>query len=321
MYRAELEGFHRPVPGDIAFQVRDWFSNAVRTAIPEPQASLGVGYLVGQRRALPAELDTALQIAGLTHIVVASGYNLTILVRFARRLFEKISKYLSVLASSGLIISFISVTGLSPSMSRAGLVAGLALLAWYYGRSFHPMVLLSFAAAVTVLVNPAYAWGDVGWQLSFAAFGGVMIVAPLLQQFYFGDKKPGTLRQIVGETFAAWLCTLPILMSTFGYASIVAVFANLLILPLVPLAMVLVLFAGIGALVVPVIAELIALPATLLLTYMTEVTFAMSNVSWARLEIAIDSALVGGLYLALIVFCLYMWRATQLDLSKTSIVD
>ena len=127
VYRANILYIKRPQPGDIALHIRDWFANAVRQAVPEPEASLGVSYLVGQRRALPEKLDIALRTAGLTHIVVASGYNLTILVRLARRLFVRISKYLSALVSGNLIIGFIGVTGLSPSITRAGLVTGLSL--------------------------------------------------------------------------------------------------------------------------------------------------------------------------------------------------
>ena len=191
MYRATVIKAQRPEPGDVARRVRDWFADNVRLAIPDPQAALGIGYLVGQRRALPPELDQALQIAGLTHIVVASGYNLTILVRLARRLFVKVSKYLSALSASLMIAAFIAVTGASPSMARAGLVASLSLAAWYYGRKFHPLVLLPFAAAVTVLIDPSYAWNDLGWQLSFAAFAGVMIVAPLLHRYFYGDIEVG----------------------------------------------------------------------------------------------------------------------------------
>ena len=68
-----------------------------------------------------------------------------------------------------------------------------------------PTCFATHRVAITVLINPSYAWGDVGWQLSFAAFAGVMLLAPLLQSYYFGDKKPGTVRQILGETIAATL--------------------------------------------------------------------------------------------------------------------
>jgi competence protein ComEC len=321
MYRAKIMSVKRPEPGDVARVVRDWFADGVRTAIPEPQASLGIGYLVGQKRALPNDLVEALQIAGLTHIVVASGYNLTILVRLARRLFEKVSKYLSALSSSIMIASFIAITGLSPSMSRAGLVAGLSLAAWYYGRRFHPLVLLSFAAVITVIINPSYIWGDLGWQLSFAAFGGVMILAPLLQRFFFGEKKPGVFRQILGETIAAIIVTAPLLISAFGQFSNVAIIANLLILPFVPLAMLLTFIAGIAALVIPTASTIIGLPATWLLSYMTNVAEYLSHLSWAVTTVQISSFTVTICYFILIAICIYLWRITKFDLRNTNLIE
>ena len=151
----------------------------MREVVKEPQASLGIGFLTGQRSTLPDSLDEQLRIVGLTHIVVASGYNLTILVRFARRLFVRYSKYWATVSASVMICGFVLVTGFSPSMSRAALVTGLSLAAWYYGRKIHPLVLLLFAAAITVLINPSFLWGDIGWALSFTAFAGVMLLAPL----------------------------------------------------------------------------------------------------------------------------------------------
>ncbi len=321
MYRADLKKVERPEPGDVARQVRDWFVDAIRIAIPEPQASLGIGYLTGQRRALPEELVTALQIAGLTHIVVASGYNLTILVRLARRLFVKVSAYMSTAIAGGMTICFVAVTGASPSMTRAGLVTGLSLLAWYYGRKFHPLVLLSVVAAITVLVNPSFAWGDLGWQLSFAAFAGVMVVAPLMQRYFFGGKKPGTIRQILGETVAAQIVTLPILVLAFGQFSNVAIVANLLVLPLVPLAMLLTFIAGVGGLMAPGVAEIIGLPAQWLLQYMIGVAQYLSQLPWAQTQIEASGWLVALSYIVIVLICVYMWRKTKFNLRDSNIVE
>jgi competence protein ComEC len=175
-----------------------------------------------------------------------------------------------MLSSTAMILAFMAVTGMSPSMSRAGLVAGLSLAAWYYGRKIHPLVLLPLAAAVTLLVNPQFGWNDLGWQLSFAAFAGVIILAPLLQRYFFGDKEPGAIRQVAGETLSAQIFTLPLLVMAFGMMSNVALLANVLILPLVPLAMLLVFLAGIFA-TVPLLGAVIAAPTTWLLS-----TFASS---------------------------------------------
>lgn len=321
MYRPDILSVMRPIPGDVALSVRNWFADSVRRVIAEPQASLGIGYLVGQRRALPPELDEALSIAGLTHVVVASGYNLTILVRLARRLFQNVSKYLSTLSASLMILGFIAVTGMSPSMSRAGLVAGLSLAAWYYGRNIHPLVLIPFAMAVTVLFNPSYVWGDVGWQLSFAAFAGVIIMAPLLQAYYFGDKKPGTLRQILGETFSAWLWTLPILAMSFGVVSNVAIFANLLVLPLVPLAMLLTFITGVCSLISPAVGSIAAWPTQILLDYMTSVATRFANLSWSQQEVDITPGVVLVCYGALAIWCWWMWRKERTVLAQSNIVE
>jgi competence protein ComEC len=320
-YRAHIVTAQRPMPGDVAGRLRDGFAGRVRQAVPEPEASLGLGYLLGQRRSLPPELGDALKIAGLTHVVVASGYNLTILVRLARRLFEKVSKYMAALSGALMIVAFILVTGLSPSMSRAGLVAGLSLIAWYYGRKFHPLVLLPFAAAVTLLVNPSYGWNDLGWQLSFAAFGGVMIVAPLLQRYFFGDKEPGTVRQIVGETVSAQIATLPILVIAFGQFSNVAVIANILVLPFVPLAMLLTFIAGLGVLAWPPSAVLVGRPAEMLLSYMVTVAQYFAHLPWAQTDMKVGIA-AGAAYYAVLVGALwYMWRVTKFDLRGSNIVE
>lgn len=274
----------RPTPGDIPLEIRDTFAGNVRASISEPAASLGIGYLLGQKSALPAELIDALKITGLTHIVVASGYNLTILVRVGKRLFEKISKYLVAASGLALIVGFIAITGLSPSMSRAGLVAGLALWAWYYGRKFHPVTLLGAVAAVTVLVNPSYVWGDLGWLLSFAAFAGVMIVAPIATAYLYGNEKVPFVGQLLVETIAAQVATLPIMIMAFQQFSIIAPLANLLILPIIPVIMLLTAFAGFVTWLVPALGAVVGWPAEQLLTLQLHIITWCADVPWALEE-------------------------------------
>jgi competence protein ComEC len=320
MSRATLLSAVRPVPGDVGRVVRDWFADKVRTLLPEPQASLGIGFLTGQKSALPDSLSDALKIAGLSHIVVASGYNLTILVRLARRLFVRVSKYLAAISSGTMIAMFVAMTGLSPSMTRAGLVSSLSLLAWYYGHRFHPLVLLPFVAAITVAVQPSYVWGDLGWQLSFAAFAGVMIVAPLLQSYFFGQKEPGVFRQILGETIAAHIVTVPIIAIGFGVVSNVAIFANVFVVPLVPVAMLLTFITGLWSILGVPFGWLIATPTTWLLSYMTNVATFVSELSWAQSELTLELWMWGVYVVLIIAACLWMTRATKYDLRDSNTV-
>lgn len=305
---------------DAALALRDGFVDHARAIISEPQASLGIGYVVGQRRALPEELDHALKIAGLTHIVVASGYNLTILVRLARRLFEKISRYQATLSAAIMIMGFIAVTGMSPSMVRAGLVSGLSLWAWYVGRKFHPITLLAVALAVTVLWQPSYAWGDLGWQLSFAAFAGVMILAPLVHAYFWGNNTPSTWRQIMVETVSAQIATMPIIVLAFGKLSLIAPLSNLLILPFVPLAMMLTFLASVTHWLLPSLA-IVGLPAQWLLGYMTYIAETSAKVSWAQIDLRLEWWNVAIYYVLLALVCIYMRWRTGYNMRTSNIIE
>lgn len=318
---ATIVSVSREKGGDIARTVRDWFAIQVHTAISSPASDLGVGYLLGQKSALPVDLEESLRIAGLTHIVVASGYNLMVLVRLTRRIFAPISKYLAVLSGGTLVMGFIAITGASPSMTRAGIVAGLGLWAWYYGRKFHPVTLLLFAAAATVLLNPTYAWGDVGWQLSFAAFAGVMIVAPLIRAYFYGNEKPAFVSQLAGEAIAAQIMTAPIIMAVFGQFSNISIIANLLVLPFVPLAMLLVAFAGIGSAIFPAFAAVFGWPAQVVLDAMVAVIEWCASVSWAHAEVALSWWGVVLWYCVLAGALTYVKWRTQYRLYDASIVD
>lgn len=322
MYFADMVKVERPEGADIARDVRDTFTDAVRMGIPEPEASLGVGYLTGQRSTLPAELEDQLRIVGLTHVVVASGYNLTILVRFARRAFEKVSKYMAAASAGAMIICFMLVTGFSPSMSRAGLVAGLSLLAWYYGRTVHPMVLLPFTAGITLLVNPMYIWGDLGWYLSFLSFVGVILFSPLVHDYFWGaGKQPGVVRQTLVDTMSAQLITFPILAFSFGEYSPYALLANLLVLPLIPLTMVLTFVTGIVGLIIPQIVALVGVPADLILSYMTYIIRWVAELPGAQSELSFGVSAMIISYA--VIFCVgfHMQQKTKHSFRQDSIVE
>lgn len=312
VFRANIQQIVHPKPGDIGRQFRDWFAAGVDRAIPQPQASLGVGYLLGQKSALPETLEEQIRIAGLTHVVVASGYNLMILVVFARKLLVKISKYMATFAGSTMIVGFVLITGLSPSMSRAGLVAGLGLLAWYYGRRFHPLILLPLAAAVTLVIKPAYIWGDVGWFLSFAAFFGILVLAPLLHSYFWGvNAKSGPLGQLIIATFSAQLATLPIIMYVFGQYSLYALLANLLVLPVVPFSMLFTFLAGLAGLMAPAIATVIGAPATLLLKYCTFIIERIAQLPNAQGEVNLGGMWLAWSYGLMIILGVFLWRKTR----------
>ncbi len=268
------------------------FATGMQTALPEPQASFGLGLLIGQRTNLSTELVTQLTMVALVHIVAVSGYNLTILVRAAARL-KLGSKYQQLVLALTLIVVFILMTGFSASIVRAAVVSLLSLWAWYYGRKIRPVLLLSFTAALTGLINPFYVWGDLGWYLSFLAFFGVLVIAPQIAGRLF-SRPPKNLTTVVVETLSAEIMTLPLIMMTFGQLSLIGLVANALVVLLIPLAMLLSALAAVAGMLVPALAGWLAWPANLLLTYILDVVHLLSSIPaiFLRRSIGVVSMLI-----------------------------
>ncbi|HET7528707.1 MAG TPA: ComEC/Rec2 family competence protein [Candidatus Saccharimonadales bacterium] len=263
-------------PGsNIIYDTTRNFNAGMQNALPEPQASFGLGLLIGQRNTLPADITVALTAVGLVHIVAVSGYNLTIIIRGVGRL-KLGSRYQKLLLSLALIASFVLMTGFSASIVRAAIVSVLSLWAWYYGRRLRPIVLIGVTAALTGLWNPYYVWSDIGWYLSFLAFFGVLVIAPVIAARLF-NRPPGLLTMVVIESLSAEIMTLPLILMTFSQLSLIALAANMLIVPLVPLAMLLSAAAAAAGAVIPQFAGWIAFPARILLTYMLDVVHVLAG--------------------------------------------
>jgi len=144
----------KPDPPDFFAKIRTLFTERVRLALGNSDSTgLTLGFLIGERT-LTEDFKNRLRVVGLSHIVVASGFCLSILAEFAQRRMKNVSRFASYLSAAVLMIIFIMIAGVSPSLLRASLVSGMSLLAGYYGRKFHPGRLLLYAVAISVLINP-----------------------------------------------------------------------------------------------------------------------------------------------------------------------
>lgn len=290
--------------------IRSRFVASIQSVLPAPLGSFGLGLLVGQRSTLPKTLNDQLSAVGLTHIVAVSGYNLSILIQFVRRLMQKRSKYQATVITFGIIILFVLVTGSSASIVRAALVSGVSLWAWYYGRSLRPSVLILLVATLSAGWFPVYIWSDIGWYLSFLAFSGILIVAPLITKRIYNTQKPHAIVQLCIETFSAQLMTIPIIMFIFGRVSTISFVSNILIVPLVPLAMGLSFVAGLAGLVVPSVAGWFAFPARILLTYMIDAVRYFAKIPASSLSISLTTVQVIVCYCLIVGILLLWWRKT-----------
>jgi competence protein ComEC len=298
---------------DMIRDIRERFGIAIRDHISEPMASLGLGFVVGQRSTLPDSLDEQLKIVGLTHIVVASGYNLTILVRFMMRVLSRHSRYLALVGSLSAILLFVLFSGFSPSMNRAVIITVLGLLAWYVGRRFHPVFLILYVAATTSFYNPMYIWADLGWYLSFFAFAGILILAPLLIRMLYQGKEPNSFIQLVIETLSAEIMALPLIAFAFSTFPVFGLIANVLVGPFIPAAMALTALTGSLAMINAQLGAVIALPTTILIAYMIAVVEWLADIPWAQYDTELGITLLLSWYIMLALLMSYIVRKYSYD--------
>lgn len=243
------------------------FLEILEQIIPEPSVGLGEGLLLGVK-ALGSTLEDTFRQVGIIHIVVLSGYNIMIVV-------ESIMWVLSfwcyprtrMVVGIALVISFALLVGYSASVLRASIMAGLLIIARSTGRTYAIVRALMIAGMVMLLSNPYLLVFDPGFQLSFLATLGLLLLAPRINERLTFVPSFAGAREFLTATLATQIFVLPLLLYQMGMFSIVAVVANVLVLPIVPFAMLAVFLTGVIGMVWSSLAVVIGFSAHMLLMY------------------------------------------------------
>ena len=257
LIRVDLPSANNPIA-----QFRQHFQLKISQALASKrESSLGLAYLLGFKGDLDAQTKQALQLVGLTHLVVASGTHLGILVGKIRQLCGRYSRFAAVFCAILAVLAFGEMIGWTASITRAAIVAILSLLAWYYGLELVQIRVLFFAMWLTLMFEPLYLF-DLGWQLSFLSFFALMVLAPRLSAALYPRRPnsrslpplwhaPFVLTEMLITSCATLICVAPVLFYNFGYLSLASLIANLLISPTLPLVMLLTFLTGLFPFLAP----------------------------------------------------------------------
>jgi len=262
------------------------FMNNLERLIPEPQVGLSEGLLLGVKRALGEELENTFRQTGIIHIVVLSGYNVMIVVAFILYVLGRICGYrLSIFFGLSAIVMFALMVGPSATVVRACLMAALLLIVGLTGRTYLALRGLMLAGFLMLLYNPYSLAFDVGFQLSFIATLGLIIVAPKLEEKLKSIPSPFGAREFLVATLATQLFVLPLLLYQIGEFSVVAIIVNVLVLPMVPVAMLLTFFTGLFAYISTSLAVPLAFLAHLSLTYIIFIAKWFASIPFAAFTV------------------------------------
>jgi len=267
------------------FVAKKSFLGEVKKTIPEPEVSLLGGLLVGVKQSLGQELQDDFRKVGLIHIVVLSGYNVTIIAEFIMGIFAIFPRMVGMSLSALSIVLFAIMVGGSATIVRASIMALLVILARATGRVNDITRALFLAGFVMVLHNPQIVVFDPSFQLSFTATLGLIFLSPKLNKFFKFIPTKFYLREAASATISTQIFVLPLLLYMMGELSVVAVLVNLLVLMFIPVTMLFGFLAG----MIGLISTWLSLPFSyltyFLLSYELKVVELFADLPFASVKI------------------------------------
>jgi competence protein ComEC len=292
------------------------FIVSFQQVIPEPAAGLGSGLLLGVKSALGTDIESDFRRTGIIHIVVLSGYNVMLVVAF---IMFCLSFFLPLRARIWFgivsIIAFAAIVGFSATVVRASFMAVLVLVSQVLGRRYEVLRGLLLAGVIMILFNPYLLVYDIGFQLSFMATLGLILIVPMLEVNAITGKGLFGWKEFLLSTIATQIAVLPLLMYHIGEISLISIVVNVLVLPMVPPAMLLTFLTGLlGFFSVP-LANLVGYAATLSLQYILLVAHYFATLPFATVTVpAFSAAVMLLLYLGMtIVWCWWNNRSKEDD--------
>ena len=272
---------------------------AIEHALPPASAALLAGLLLGERTALPPEIDTGFRRAGVYHLLAVSGFNVALVAgaTFALLTLVRLPRRVAAAGAMVVVIGFAAVVGPQPSVLRAAIMATLVLGALVVERDASVLNSLALAAVVILALRPGDL-RDPGFQLSFAATAGI-VVAPLPR---------GIVAGAIGVSLAAELAVLPITLVHFNQLSLIGPLANLGAVPLAAVTTIVGL-AGVAASWAMTAAGDVLLNATWpVLIVLRALVAAAAMPAWALVHLPAPAWPAVVCYVAALLLALAWWR-------------
>lgn len=266
------------------YTTKHTFLKSIYLFIPQPEAGLLAGVLFGQEGALTKEYDKKFRIVGLTHIVVLSGYNVSVVILVFMRLFAFLPRLPRASLAVVSIAFFALLVGAGSTVIRASIMAVFIVFAELLHRRYHIERALFIAGIGMIFWNPKILFFDISFQLSFLATYGLIVLSPWLEKKLSFLPKLLLMRESAVATIAAQIMVLPLLLYTIGEFSIISPLVNVLVLFAVPLSMGVGFVTAVIGLIIPIMVPPFAFISTGLLSYQLIIVDLFSKGSFASLS-------------------------------------
>lgn len=179
---------------------------------------------------VPYDVQDAFIRVGLAAALAASGFQVSLLIGVMMKLTQRFTTSVQFTLCASVLVLYIGLTGLEPSVARAGVMGFASLIALLLQRRVNGLGSLLLAAVLLLVWEPRWIW-DLGFHLSFWATLGLLVTAPVLDERL--DWLPTTIAPLISVPLAAFLWTLPLQLMTFGMVSPYCILVNVLLSPLI----------------------------------------------------------------------------------------
>ncbi len=287
---------------NLLFKFRHRFEKSLQSYLPRDDAALAQGMVLGTNQEFSEEIEAAFKRTGTMHMIVVSGFNITLvagsILRLAGLLHRRIVIILAIVGSS----VFVLLTGAQPPAVRAGIMAVILLIGQFTGRPAHAVRVLTVTIIIMLAIHPQLV-NSVSFQLSSLATIGLLCIAQPLSK-KLKQPKSSVLRYLQGElvvTLSAQVMVAPVLMHTFASVSLISPPANLAVSWLIPYIMVSALILCLADMVIPMIAHVIAFELGSITAFFLQIISIFSEVPGGDINnIKINSAIIIGIYSILV---------------------
>jgi competence protein ComEC len=277
-------GHGNPIKSALFF-AKGKFLEKMNLAISHPESLLMGGLILGERASFSDEMRQKFIDTGTIHIVALSGYNVTIVSEWIMKLFAFLPPMLSFGAGILGILLFVVMAGGQSTAIRAGVMASLALVARATGRNYDVARALILAGVLMIALNPFLLRFDVSFQLSFIATVAVIFLSPKFEKHFLWVTPKFGLRDVVTVTFSAYIFVLPFVLYKMGNLSMVALPANILILPFIPITMIFGFLTGFAGIISYILAVPVGYISYFFLHYELSVIDLFSRLPFASFSI------------------------------------
>lgn len=292
------------------FNFKHAFLRNVERVLPEPQSALAGGLVLGVKQSLGEELEEDFRKAGIIHIVVLSGYNITIIAEAFMKTLSSLPKHIGIAGGAIGIILFAIITGGTATVVRSSIMALIALLGKSMNREYDAYRGLAVAAYIMVFHNPHILLYDPSFQLSFLATLGLMMLSPHLEKYFVWVTEKFGLRSIFTSTLATQIFVLPYLLYQIGDVSVVGLVVNILVLPIIPITMLCVFLSGMAGFafgfIGTVVSQIFSFPTYALLAYEIKMVEVFAELPFA--SVSFPAIPLWSVFVMYGVYAVVLWK-------------